>query len=529
MKKQSSRDRATGGSPLRLGVLVVLAAFAAAASLAQNTAINFDGTHSLPAAGSPPLGNQHRNIQQGQASTADRPDSVGDVGENYYIQMINGQVSTLSGGWMFDARRSQIQIYRKSDMEPLLPDPTYLGAALGSHECADDNIHRFDPIVVYDRLDDRWLLTEVTGNFVSGRPADNYFLCVYVSKASDPWQGFYAYRVETPDFPDYPKYGVGLEGYYVTAIERPLAPFGAHHPPSIPAVYALQRSKMLGGQSASMQRFTAPRLAGFDNQGLTPADLDGPDRPAAGTAAWFARHRDDELHNSPGTSGDFIEIWGLKVNWDVPHLSVFQGPTNVKVAEFDSDLCSQTPDSCFQQPETDVRLDPQGPAIMWRLQYRVWGTVQALLGTFVTDVGNDRGGIFWFQLYKSTDTTPWMVWDQGTYSPAPNVNRWMGSAAADTMGNFAVIYNRSSHSVFPSIGVAARCVDDLKGQLPKGEYVIGPGVASSTTTSHWGDYSSLNVDPVDDRTFWGTAQYNPGAAWGTMIVKFNLQQIFGCS
>src|SRR5438128_4621151 len=37
----------------------------------------------------------------------------------------------------------------------------------------------------------------------------------------------------------------------------------------------------------------------------------------------------------------------------------------------------------------------------------------------------------------------------------------------------------------------------------------------------WGDYSSLNVDPVDDCTFWYTNEYLPaGGNWSTRIARF---------
>src|SRR2546427_7832140 len=42
--------------------------------------------------------------------------------------------------------------------------------------------------------------------------------------------------------------------------------------------------------------------------------------------------------------------------------------------------------------------------------------------------------------------------------------------------------------------------------MPQGEEVLVNG-GSFIGSRRWGDYSSLNVDPVDDCTFWYTADY----------------------
>ena len=101
--------------------------------------------------------------------------------------------------------------------------------------------------MLYDQAANRWFLSE----FADG----GNHLCVYVSKTADPTGQYWAYDFTTPNFPDYPKYGVWPDAYYVTTNED-----------SGPAVYALERSDMLNGVSASMQRFTAspacPVLAG---------------------------------------------------------------------------------------------------------------------------------------------------------------------------------------------------------------------------------------------------------------------------
>ena len=415
------------------------------------------------------------------------PDPSGDVGPTYYIQMIN------SGGG------ARLQLYDKVTQAPILGAPVEIDR-LGQGNCAAGF---GDPIVLYDSLADRWVLTEFAdvGNF----------LCVYVSRTSNPFNGFYAYDFPTPSFPDYPKYAVWPDAYYVSTNEA-----------GGPAVYALEKSQMLIGAPAQMQRFTAPSLAGFGFQALTPGDHDGAQAPPAGAPAYFARHRDDESHN-PGTADptqDFLEIWEFSVDWAVPANSTFTGPLNIGVAEFDSKLCGLFSFSCFPQPGTPVRLDPLREVVMWRLQHRAFGVFQVLVGNYVTDVnGLDHGGIRWFQLLKN-GAGPWTLFEEGTYAPDAD-NRFMGSAAMDKAANFVVVYNVSSSTTSPGIRGAARTLGSPSGTLPIGEGIFASGGASNAS-NRYGDYSSLKVDSVDDCTYWGTAEYNPGPSsqWGTEIFTF---------
>jgi hypothetical protein len=58
--------------------------------------------------------------------------------------------------------------------------------------------------------------------------------------------------------------------------------------------------------------------------------------------------------------------------------------------------------------------------------------------------------------------------------------------------------------------------------------INGSGV-QTTTNSRWGDYTSMNVDPVDDCTFWYVNEYYAvsgtsanGRPWQTRIASFKL-------
>jgi hypothetical protein len=334
--------------------------------------------------------------------------------------------------------------------------------------------------------------------------------------------GWFLYGFITPNFPDYPKYAVWPDAYYVSTNE------------ANPAAYALDRTNMLAGLPATSQRFTAPDLAGFGFQALIPSDLDGPP-PPAGSPNFFMRHRDDEVHNagSNDTTQDFLEIWEFIVDFVTPANSTFTQVADIPVAEFDSDLCGLTSFFCFPQPGTATTLDPLREVIMWRLQYRNFGTHETLVGNFVTDVtGTDQGGIRWFELRRTPPGVgAWALFQEGTYSPDAD-NRWMGSIAMDQAGGIALGYSVSSGTTFPSIRYVGRVSTDPLGTMPLGEVTAVAGAFSQSGTTRWGDYSSMNVDPIDGCTFWYTNEFvgdglpngfgNGTGNWTTQIIRFDL-------
>lgn len=426
------------------------------------------------------------------------PDTIGEVGANHYIQMTNASV---------------VQIYNKSGV--LLAGPFALNSlAPGGNPCEDG---AGDPIVVYDEIADRWIMSE----FIS--PSSGNRLCVYVSMTSDPITGGWSlYGFPTPNFPDYPKYAVWPDAYYVSTNE-----------PGPAAVYALDRTNMLSGLAASPPvRRTAPDLAGFGFQSLIPSDLDGP-APPAGSPNYFMRHRDDEVHNagSNDPTRDFLELWAFSVDFTTPANSTFTQVANIPVAEFDSDLCGLVSFSCFPQPGTATTLDPLREVIMWRLQYRNFVTHETLIGNFVTDVtGTDQGGIRWFELRRAPGRGAWGLFQEGTYAPDTD-NRWMGSIAMDQAGNIALGYSVSSAATFPSIRYTGRLAGDAAGVMTQPEVTAVAGANYQSGVTRWGDYSSMNVDPVDGCTFWYTNEFvgnnlpnglGGTGQWVTQIIRFDM-------
>src|SRR5438067_5884191 len=417
------------------------------------------------------------------------PDVSGAVGPAHYIQAIN----TFDG--------TTYIIYKKTDGS--VEAGPFLLSDLGGQRVTGHG----DPIVLYDQLANRWLLSEFTETPVNA-------VHVYISKTADPVAGgWFHYRFDTPNFPDYPKYRIWPDAYYMTSNEN-----------DGPAVYAFDRAKMLKGQPATLQRFLAEQLRGFGFQALTPANLDGATEPPKGSPFYVMRHRDDEVHNpdSHNPDEDFLELFELRIDWVNPGNSSMTGPTNLPIAEFDSELGGLTTMSCFPQKGSNVRLDPLREVIMHRLPYRNFGTYETLVGSFVTDVdGKDHGGIRWFELRKVAGGN-WALHQEGTYAPDSN-SRWMSSVAMDGKGNIAIGYSVTNNTMFPSLRFAGRLASDPMGTMPRGEVTLINGTAANAS-NRYGDYSTLSIDPADDHLSWFTGAFNAADRSSTRIATFGFEK-----
>jgi hypothetical protein len=108
----------------------------------------------------------------------------------------------------------------------------------------------------------------------------------------------------------------------------------------------------------------------------------------------------------------------------------------------------------------------------------------------------------------------------------------MGSAAMDWQGNIALGYSVvNGTNVYPGIRYTGRLAGEplgVMGTLGEGTIIDGTGV-QRTLNSRCGDYTSLNVDPTDDCTFWYVNEYytlagllSSTAGWQTRIASFKL-------
>ena len=413
------------------------------------------------------------------AVNAAPPDTNGDVGPNHYVQIVN----------------TDFAVFNKSGTVLFGPVPVNtLWSGFGGG-CQTNNDG--DPLAVYDPIADRWVISQFS---VSTQP---FLQCIAVSQTSDPTGAYFRYSFSYgTGFNDYPKMGVWPDAYYFTynIFTNGQTFAGAK-------VCAMNRAAMLTGAAATQQCFNTSTSFG----GLLPADLDGPNQPAAGEPNFVV---------GLGTTATTLAFWKFHVDWTNSANSTFTGPTTLTVASY-AEACSGG--TCIPQSGTTQKLDSLADRMMYRLQYRKTADGVEHLVTNHSVTAGTSTGVRWYEI-RNPNTTP-VIFQQGTFAPDSNY-RWMGSAAMDGSGGIGLAYSISSSTTHPGLAYTGRAAGDAAGTMTAGEGTLftGPG-SQLTTLSRWGDYSNLAVDPTDDCTFWFTSEYIPANGtfnWHTRIGSFKL-------
>jgi uncharacterized repeat protein (TIGR01451 family) len=419
------------------------------------------------------------------------PDPNGAVGKTQYVQWVNTSFA------VFDKATGNVL--------PNFPVPgNTLWQGFGG-SCETDNSG--DPIVTYDKLADRWVFAQQAFD------AQAFEQCVAVSTSSDATGTYNRYAFSYSNLNDYPKLGVWPDAYYLTFNIFSGTTFqGAE-------ACAYDRNAMLSGQPATQVCFPPDSSV----LGLLPSDVDGLNPPPAGEPNFML---------SFGVNA--LNLFKFHVDFGTPANSSLTGPTSISVQPF-TPLCNGASRACVPQPQPPgdgTLLDTLSDRLMYRLAYRNFGDHESLVvnHTVIADPTALNTGVRWYEIQNPNGNPT--VAQQSTFAPDSNF-RWMGSAAMDVSGDMAVGYSVSSSTVFPSIAVAGRAATDPANTL-QAEATIFSGTGAQISVNfvapltRWGDYTAMQVDPVDDCTFWYTNEYlaatgipkNSDFNWNTRIANF---------
>jgi uncharacterized repeat protein (TIGR01451 family) len=412
------------------------------------------------------------------------PDTNGEVGLDQYVQIVN----------------TGIDVFDKADGTELLGgavDITTLWSGFGG---VCENSGFGDPVVLYDQLANRWVVTQFAGSSI---PTDE---CVAVSQTSDATGSYNRYGFHLgSNFFDYPKLGVWPDAYYMSENV-----FNAAGTAFLgPQPFAFDRSAMLAGDPAT---FITTGITNGDTEGpYLPADLDGSTLPPANAPDPFVEWPQDGTY----------KVYRFHVDWATPADSTFTLAGAPAAAAF-TQLCPTTA-NCVPQLGTTAGLDSLGDRLMFRAAYRNVGGHESLVANYTVNSAG-HAAVRWFELRSVTSGAPTKQ-QESTYDP-DTTWRWMGSAAMDNDGDLAVGYSASSAAIHPQIRWAGRLVGDPANTLGQGEAHMFDGLGSQTNSSffRWGDYSDMTVDPVDDCTFWYTQEYyavTTNVDWRTRVGNFS--------
>ncbi len=410
------------------------------------------------------------------------PDTNGAAGATQFVQIVNVTIAVYDKGT--GARV----------LGPALISSVWRGFG-GPCETGNGG----DPVVVYDQLAGRWLVSQFQFNstFTSNQQ------CVAISTSSDATGSYNRYEFDFGDqFPDYPKFGVWPDAYYYSA--NIFVPFGGTFSFAGATACAFERAAMLVGAPARTICFQNPGAAS-----LLPSDLDGSTLPPPDQPNFFMDIADSS----------HLEVFQFHVDFATPASSTFTGPVAISVAPF-TEICARAVAlACIPEPPPGERVDSLGDRLMFRLAYRNFGDHESLVVNH-TIKGGALAGVRWYEI-RSPGSSPF-VFQQGTVVD-PEVNFWMGSIAMDKAGNIALGFSASGQQLNPSVFVVGRAPADPLGAMAGPLVLVTGGGVQLRSFNRWGDYSSMAVDPSDDCTFWYTQEYyktTGSFAWTTRISSF---------
>src|SRR5947209_3379484 len=190
------------------------------------------------------------------------PDTNGAVGKTQYVQIVN----------------EGYQVFDKATGNSVL-GPNSISSIWTGFGGACETGGNGDPVVLYDHLADRWVVTQFAKATSNGPITDE---CVAVSVTADATGSYYRYGFHLgSNFYDYPHLSVWPDGYYMS-----MNVFNSSGTAYLgPQAFAFDRATMLTGAPASFVSPVGP-LGGTVDPFL-PANLDGLTLPPAGAPETF--------------------------------------------------------------------------------------------------------------------------------------------------------------------------------------------------------------------------------------------------
>jgi hypothetical protein len=418
------------------------------------------------------------------------PDTVGDVGPNHYIQAVN----------------TSIGIYNKSGTRlAAFTFDTFMSQGHFGNLCDTDNFG--DPVILYDTFEDRWVITDFAFQLDSGgnviNPPGSY-QCFAVSKSGDPIAGgwnFYSLHI-TDALNDYPKFGIWPDGIYMSANMFGFPSSGTFQGTR---VWALNKAQMYAGApNIQVVQFNPP-ASEFT---LLPSNA----RIQAGTPPPGSPNYFATVFNFSNA----ISTYKFHVDWSSISLSSLTGPF-LTIAPANWTGPPSTVPAQGGNPNDTLAI-----RLMMQNQYTNLGGVESLWQSHTVRNPTTSGvsAVRYYQTAVTGGSVAANTTQAFTHAP-DTTNRYMPSVAVDRAGDMAIGYSASTAALFPAIRYAGRLAADPVNTLPQTETSLIEGTGSQNSSTRWGDYSAMSVDP-NGCMFWFTNEYYiaVGNNWQTRVGSF---------
>lgn len=366
------------------------------------------------------------------------------VGQNHIVEVINAQIA----------------FFTKAGTPQFQQAATSFFAGMGAFS------FQFDPKVSYDRVHNRFILVFLERDTSAGNVSK---VLVAVSDDGDPNGTWHRYRVEAKmniggiDYwMDYPGLGYNKDAFLVNG-----------------NMFRFGGSGFAGVQFLVMP--SAPMLSGA---------------PVTVTSLW----------HSSGASAQAADV----IDPNEPNCWAVSrgGDTSMRVYAIQNLLT--TPTYSTTTVAVPANIAPVGDAesngnFLDVIDARVYNAVWR--GGRILTAHNIEGTNFvasrWYELNVGTWPTSGTVsLVQSGNINSPSFNYFCPAINKNKTGKVAATFTRSSTSVTADFSLSTRKPGDPLGTLGAPS-VLKSSAGNNYTQNRWGDYFCIDVDPVDDVTFWG--------------------------
>jgi len=339
----------------------------------------------------------------------------------------------------------------------------------------------FDPRVLWDRLNQRWIVIADENGSNLGT------IDLAVSKSSDPLGGFWVYTINVTQtisgqnyWMDYPGFGYNKDAYIITGNM-----FGFSSGFNGVQFVVIPKTPTLTGNSFTASYFT----------------------DTAGASAQVADVADSTLDRAYCCSvfgASAMRVYAFSNVGSSPTLNM----TTVAVPSFGSPAAV---------PSTPGSLS----AVDYRLFEVAYRNGRLVMSHNTTSISGGSTRVRWYEINTNNypSGAPSLVQSGELLASSPFTYH-MGAVNRNGYGDIAAIFTRSSSTTAPEAFAAGRKTSDAAGTMGT-PFLLASSAGTgygSTGTNRWGDYFGVSVDPVDQATFYGVAMVgNASNGWQTVV------------
>lgn len=437
------------------------------------------------------------------------PDTMGAVGPNHFVQVINGSVAIFNKNT--GNRLSHISL-----------DSFFTFTA---NSVTYPRNGAFDPRVIYDPHSRRWFVCalEFGAPTPSGFTAENQLLLA-VSRTSDPTGSFDKYVLpiaepttgSTAGFTDYPTLGVDRNGLYVAVRIFPFNPVtGLSAPFSFAKLVATPLSPLVAG-APSLGPVTV--LSDILDMFSTPQPATNLDAIDSSTPAWF-------FASSP--SNQHLQYRKVSWNGEVPSFSDTATLGGIPAATL------SLPEAPAQGSSTRIHTGDFRLQSATILNGRLWTARTVAVNSAGAASPADRTACEWFELDVS-GATPSLVQVGRVFDTTPNdpTYYYYPAIMVNGQGHAVMGFSGSRSTGYVGAYYTGRLAGDPLGTM--GAPVLYKAGAAGyiqndpSGRNRWGDYSHTTLDPNDWMSLWTVQEYAEAkgssvsgvtSRWGTRVAR----------